>query len=422
MAKLLYNLFVNIFYIPYCFIIFLRTFFDKEDKSRFKQKILPRNIKRPDGYLFWFHAASIGEFNSIIPLVDFFLERNKKYNFLITTVTVSSYREFNKKYKNNDRVFHQFLPYDSNFLINNFFSNWKPDIVSFVDSEIWPNFILKIKKQKLPFILLNARITKKTFDRWKLIRKFTSELFSSFSICISSSKETVKYLNNLGANNVKYFGNVKFCSTLNKINEIQSNEFADISKKEMWCAASIHIGEDIFCGKVQKIIKKTNNNVLLFIIPRHINKNKKIYSNLKKMGFKVQIKNENDSINKLSEIVLVNYYGSVIKYLSKIKQVFIGKSLLEKFKNVGGQNPIEASKMGCHIYHGPYVYNFQEIYNYLDNEKLSEKINEPEVLAKKIIRNFETIPRLKSKNDEKLSSYSKEIFENVINEYQKLLK
>jgi len=422
MVKLFYSLFVKIFYIPYCFIIFFRSFFDKEDRSRFKEKILPNKVRRPDGYLFWFHVASIGEFNSILPLIDFFLEKNKKYNFLITTVTVSSFKELKKKYKNNQRIFHQFLPYDTNFLINNFFNNWKPNIVSFVDSEIWPNFILKIKKQGLPFILLNARITKKTFDRWKLIKKFSSELFNSFSVCISSSKETVKYLSYFNAKNIKYFGNIKFCSSINEIKKIDNNQFDHVTKKHVWCAASIHPNEEIFCGKVQKIIKKTNHNTLLVIIPRHTNKAKKICSSLKKMGFKVQIKNENDSIDKSAEIILVNYYGSIPKYLRKINQVFIGKSLLRKLKNVGGQNPIEAAKMGCHIYHGPYVYNFQEIYDYLDSKKFSEEINLPEILAEKIIKNFETIPQIKSKSDDKLNSYSKEIFENVINEYQKLLK
>ena len=107
-------------------------------------------------------------------LVDLLLKKNSKNNFLITTVTLSSFNELNKIYKNNNRIFHQFLPYDSNLLINNFFKNWNPDLVSFVDSEIWPNFFLKIKKENLPFILLNARITKKSFDRWSLVRGFAS--------------------------------------------------------------------------------------------------------------------------------------------------------------------------------------------------------------------------------------------------------
>ena len=163
MLRVLYNILITIFYLPYFFIIIFRRFLGKEHKLKFREKILPQKINRPEGYLFWFHVASIGELRSILPFIDFFLKKNSKYNFLITTVTLSSFNELKKIYENNNRVFHQFLPYDSKSLIDNFFNNWKPDLVSFVDSEVWPNFFLKIKSKNLPFILLNARITKKKF-------------------------------------------------------------------------------------------------------------------------------------------------------------------------------------------------------------------------------------------------------------------
>jgi len=423
MAKLLYKLMVEAFYIPFVVLIFIRKFFGKEDKFKFKEKIfLNKKIRRPEGFLLWFHAASIGEFNSILPLIDFFLKEDKKYNILITTITLSSYNQLKKKYKNNNRIFHQFLPYDSIFLIGNFLKNWKPDVVSFVDSEIWPNFIFKIKKMKLPFVLLNARITKKTFSRWKILSYFASELFGSFTLSISSSKETAGYLNCLKARNIKYFGNIKFCSSIDKSKKFDNSQFNSIDKKKIWCAVSTHPGEEIFCANVHGIIKKSEDNILTIIIPRHINRIKKISSNLKKMGFKVQIKNENDLIDKQAEIVLINYYGSVLKYLGIGQQVFIGKSLNKKLEKVGGQNPIDAAKMGCHIYHGPYVYNFQEIYDYLDKEKFSEKINTPEVLAEKLTKNFSRNFEENAKDIDNLNVYSGEIFEKVINEYKNFIK
>ena len=421
MLKVLYSFLIEIFYVPYCFIIIFRKFLGKEHKSKFKEKILPKKINRPDGFLFWFHVASMGELISIFPLIDFFLKKNSKYNFLITTVTLSSFNELEKKYKNNHRIFHQFLPYDSKLLINNFFKNWKPNLVSFVDSEIWPNFFLKIKRESLPFILLNARITKKSFDRWSLVKNFAAQLFDSLSASISSNKETVGYLNYFNAKNVKYFGNIKFCSSIQKLKDFEGNQFEQISEKKMWCAVSIHPGEEIFCGKVHNIIKKSNKRVTTVIIPRHVHKTKKIYSNLKNMGLNVQIKNQNDSVDKSAEIVLVNYYGAVSKYLNKIKQIFIGKSLLKELEKVGGQNPIDAAKMGCHIFHGPYVYNFKEVYGYLDNEKISEEINKPEILAKKLLKNFDNDFEENNKNQDKLKSYSDKIFENVIGEYNKFI-
>ena len=420
MLKVLYNFLIRIFYLPFCFMVIFRIFSGKEHKLKFREKILPQKINRPEGFLFWFHVASMGELISILPLIDFFLKKNSKYNFLITTITLSSFHELNKVYKNNNRVFHQFLPYDSKLLINNFFNNWKPDIISFVDSEIWPNFFLKIKKENLPFILLNARITKKSFDRWSLIKNFTSQLFESISISISSNKETVDYLNYFNAKKIKYFGNIKFFSTIRNPKEFEDSQFSQISKKN-WCAVSIHPGEEIFCGKVHKIIKKSHDDLVTIIIPRHIHKLKKISLNLKNMGLKVQIKNENDSIEKSADIILVNYYGSVLKYLNKIKQVFFGKSLLIKLKKVGGQNPIDAAKLGCQIFHGPYIYNFKEIYDYLDNQKISEEINTPEILAEKLIKNFNSDLKENDKNRDKIKDYSNRIFKNVIEEYNKFI-
>ena len=185
---------------------------------------------------------------------------------------------------------------------------------------------------------------------------------------------------------------------------------------------SIKSDEEVFCGNVHKILKNTEKDVLTFIIPRHINRTKKIYLNLKKMGFRVQIKNELDLIDETAEIVLINYYGSVLKYLRFIKQIFIGKSLLKKLKNVGGQNPIDAAKMGCQVYHGPYVYNFQEIYDYLNKEKIAEKINTPETLAEKLIENFNTHSVKKTNDIDHLKIYSEEIFKKVIDEYKKFIK
>ena len=326
-----------------------------------------------------------------------------------------------KKYGNNDRVYHQFLPYDFKPLINNFFKNWKPDFVSFVDSEIWPNFISKIKKEKLPFVLLNARITNKTFKRWCVVKKFADKLFDSFSVCIASSKETENYLNFLNAKNTKFFGNIKFCSSVEILKKFNTNEINPINDRKAWCAISTHDGEEIICANIHKILKKSQKNLLTIIIPRHIHRNKKISLELKKMGLKVQIKNENQVFDESAEIILVNYFGSVKKYLHNFKQIFIGKSFLKKLEKVGGQNPIDAVKLGCSVYHGPYIYNFKEIYKHLDENKFSYEVRTPEELGKKLIGSFEEKFTKDLKNIEKLNIYSAKIFDNVIKEYENLL-
>ena len=422
MLKFLYSIFLIIFYIPYAIVIFLRIFLKKEHESKFKEKLFLKKIQRPDGFLFWFHVASLGEFNSILPIINHYLKDNKKYNFLITTVTLSSYNEFKKKFGENHRVFHQFLPYDLNLFINNFLKSWRPNIASFVDSEIWPNFIFGVKKKNIPLVLLNARITKKTFKRWLFFRRFSEILFGLFSICIASSKETLENLNSLKAKKVKYYGNIKFCSSVQSDKKINDQQFEKIRNKKVWCAVSTHDNEELFCSKVQEIIKKTEKESLCIIIPRHINRTKKIFLKLSKLGFKLQIKNENDAIDSSAEIVLVNYYGAVNLFLSKIKNVFIGKSLIKKLIRVGGQNPIEAAKMGCYVFHGPFVSNFAEIYRYLKQKEFSEEINYPEELANKLIKNFNNNQKVVDKEKlEELEIYSNSIFKNVINEYEILI-
>ena len=421
MLKVFYNFLINFFYIPYLIIIFYRKIFNKEHKNKYKDKILLKKISRPEGFLFWFHTASIGELSSILPLVDFFLKKDKSYNFLITTVTVSSYSLFEKKYGSNNRVHHQFLPYDSNILVENFLKNWKPNIVSFVDSEIWPNFFLKIRKKNLPLILLNARLTKKTFKRWKIVRSFASEIFGSIKLSICSNKETINYLEYFDAKNIKYFGNLKYCSTLQNIDTVKNIKLETEKNSKIWCAVSTHSGEEIFCAEVHKLLIKSHKNVKTIIIPRHINRVNEILISLNKMGLKTQIKNENDNINDDAEIIVINYYGSVFKYYEKFKQIFIGKSLIKKFKNDGGQNPIDAARMGCFIYHGPYVSNFKEIYDYLDTENISNTIEDKNILAKKLINNFNSNFAENNNKIDKLNKYSKEIFQQVIKEYESII-
>ena len=419
MLKVFYNFLINFFYIPYCLLIYLRKFIGKEHKTKYKEKIFKTNLKKSKEPMLWFHAASIGEFNSILPLVDHLLNKNEKYNFLISTVTITSFHEFKKKYGENKRISHQFLPFDNKYLVKDFLEKWKPNVASFVDSEIWPNFFLEIKNSNIPLILINARITKKTFNRWKVVKNFANEIFGCITLSISSNRETVDFLKFFNVKNISYFGNIKFCSNIN----IQKDDFPKLDlKQNTWCAVSTHAGEEMICAKVHSFIKKSNQKVKTIIIPRHINRVKKIFIELSKMGFKIQIKNQNDSIKNEAEIILVNYYGSVIKYLKESKNVFIGKSLLKKLKNDSGQNPIDAAKLGCNIFHGPYVSNFQEIYDYLDNQKISEKIYDEKTLAEKIAQKINLDTKNRLKGQEILSSYSDQIFKNVIREYEQFIK
>ena len=128
-----------------------------------------------------------------------------------------------------------------------------------------------------------------------------------------------------------------------------------------------------FCLKTHIQIKKIKD-ILTIIAPRHTKRSNKIYHLTEKLKLKAQILNKGDKINKESEIIIINYFGALQNYYKYSKSVFIGKSLNKKFKRDGGQNPIEAAKLNCKIYHGPYVYNFEEIYKILEKNGISKKL------------------------------------------------
>ena len=197
----IYRHLINILFPIIIILIFLRVLFKKEDKERFKEKIFASsfNIKRnKDKKLIWFHAASIGEVRSIIPLITK-LNIDGKFEFLITSVTTSSSKLIVEQLSSQKNIIHRFFPIDKQDIVIKFLESWSPDLILFVDSEIWPNFLFEIKKRNIPLILLNGRITKKTFLRWRLIPKVAKKIFQTFDQCLASSNKSKNYLEQLNA-------------------------------------------------------------------------------------------------------------------------------------------------------------------------------------------------------------------------------
>ena len=149
-----YRLITSLLYPLFILIIYLRKIFNKEDKIRFREKIFSSSfLEEFNGSkkLIWFHAASIGEVQSIIPIINQLNKKNDKFNFLVTTITFSSGEYIKEELKHYNNVAHRYLPIDVNFLIKKFITIWKPYVVFFVDSEIWPNLILNLKKKKCSY-------------------------------------------------------------------------------------------------------------------------------------------------------------------------------------------------------------------------------------------------------------------------------
>jgi 3-deoxy-D-manno-octulosonic-acid transferase len=354
--------------------------------------------------------------------MESFIKDEKINKILITSITRSSGNIIEKKFNQNSKVVHQFLPFDVPMFVNKFLNKWKPNLAIFIDSEIWPNLILKTSDKKIPLLLVNARITKKSFNRWKIVINFAKKVFKKFDLCLVSNRESEDFLKFLGAKNIKNHGNLKFSNIKNNFNKSTDlTLFEKIKDRKVWCAASTHQNEEILCASAHQRIKKYYKNVLTIIIPRHINRINKIKNELISLDLNVVLSSQLDKVNASTDILLIDSYGEALKFYNISKYVFVGKSLLKSLIMDGGQNPIEPARLGCQILHGPYVGNFLEIYSYLKKLGVSKEINSSDELGISLVENFKNNMQENSVISEEIEKYGQNILNNTIKELKKYI-
>ena len=377
---LFYRILINLILFLSPVIVLIRLLQKKEEPLRFKEKLGFISKKRLKGKLIWFHGASVGEILSVIPLIEK-LEKDKEIKqILITSNTLSSSKILSKL--RLKKTIHQFFPIDTNYNTNKFLKYWDPSIAIFIDSEIWPNMITNIKKKSISLMLINARITKKSFKKWKFFSSSAKKIFQNFDMCLSSNLESKNYLKLLGAKKISYIGNLKFIQSEKTTEKLSDNIKEFFLTKKIWCASSTHDIEEEICANIHKKLKIKYKNLLTIIIPRHIHRIKKITKQIKEMDLKIHLHDSKKKIDKETDIYLVNSFGQTQSFFKVCKTVFLGGSIIKH----GGQNPLEAAKFGCQILHGPNIWNFKEIYSLLEAHKVSNKIATSSQLAHKVDR------------------------------------
>ena len=417
-----YRFFTYLFY-PFAPIyLYFRKIRKKEDSISYREKLSKIEISREEGFLIWFHVASVGEAMSILPLIESCIEEKKINKILLTSITLSSGKILKKKFNQNAKVIHQFLPLDISVWTSKFLEHWKPNLSIFIDSEIWPNLISQISEKKIPLLLINARITKKSFKRWKLIISFAKKIFEKFDLCIVSNKESENFLKILGAKNIKNYGNLKFSNIKNDLNKkLDSDFFNKIKNRKIWCAASTHPTEEILCARSHLKIKESYNNILTIIIPRHIDRIEKIRKELSNLNLKIVLYSKLDQIDINTDILLIDTYGEASIFYNISKYVFVGKSTIKSLIMDSGQNPIEPARLGCKIFHGPNVSNFVEIYEYLRTLGVTKQVNNSNELSISLIEEFAENKGEKSNIKEEIHNYGQNILNNVIEELKKYI-
>ena len=246
----LYQIILSLIVLISPIIIIFRIFKNKEDKKRFIEKFSIPTKKRSEGKLIWFHGASVGEILSVVPLIKNY-EKNKSINqILVTSSTLSSSRIL-KKF-NFKKTTHQFYPIDHIYFTTKFIKYWKPNLAIFIESEIWPCMFKEIDSKKIPLILLNARLTKKTFDRWMKIKSFAELVFNKITIAYPQNLETKSFLKKINTTKINLIGNLKFVENQEeKQDKINHNLRFQLKTKKVWVASSTHADEEVFCAKAQ---------------------------------------------------------------------------------------------------------------------------------------------------------------------------
>ena len=405
---LIYQLLITLIILLSPIIILIRIFKGKEDILRFKEKFCFFSKKRHSGKLLWFHGSSVGELMSVLPVINKYDSENSFDQILVTSSTLSSSKVL-RKY-NFRKVIHQFFPIDHIFFSNFFLNYWRPDSAIFLESEVWPSIYRSIKKREIPLILLNARITKKTFKRWMKLKRFSLKVFNHISFAYPQNKETIKYLRKLGVKGIDYIGNLKFFEdkkiVQKKSNNVIKNKF---KKYKIFIAASTHAGEEIFAAQTHILLKKKNKNLITIIIPRHVHRVEEINNDLKKLNLNTTFHSAKEKSLKDIDIYIVDTFGESKRFYKIATTVFLGGSLIKK----GGQNPLEPARYGAKILHGPNIGNFKEVYAFLKSLKVSTEIKSAKQFANEVIF------RKKMENVKKIQKLGDVIFRITLNKLGK---
>jgi len=345
-------------------IIFFRIFQNKEINTRIKERFAFPSVKKPKGKIIWINASSIGEYLATISLIKKIRKIKPKTKILLTTNTKTSALLAEKITDKN--IFHQFTPQDNPLVIKKFLNYWKPSLVLWMESEFWPIILDETKKYGVKMILLNGRMSDKSFKNWSYFKFFFKKIISNFSLILTMSRIDKENFKKLGAKNINFIGNLKFCNEeqhYDKLLEKKAKKL--IGNRSVWLAASTHHREEMYAATIHCKLKERLNlkNLLTIIVPRNIKRTSKIKKEIKSIVPLTKLF-QSKSIPQNTEIIIDDSIGQLEMWYKNIKTVFLGKSYPPK----GGQNPIEPARNGCAIISGK-MSNFQEI----ENEMLRNK-------------------------------------------------
>lgn len=352
-----------------------RASYGKEDPARLGERMGQSDRPRPPGRLVWLHGASLGESLSLLPLIERFIQRGLEV--LVTSGTVSSARVLTARLPAG--AFHQYAPLDAPKFVDRFLDHWKPDIAVFAESELWPNIVTAVCARGAPLVLANARISRKSAERWRSVPGAAKSVFGAVDLCLAQDSDNAARFLALGARCVRIAGNLKFDVPPPPADSAKLAEFnGAIGARPAWAAVSTHPGEEEIVLDTHVELAARTPGLLTIIAPRHRERGAEIVESARARGVNAALRSQDGEPRRDVEVYVVDSVGELGLIFRGVGVVLMGKSLLPG----GGQNPIEPAKLGCAILYGPHVENFAEVYGELAAAKAAARVTDAASLAR----------------------------------------
>lgn len=357
----------------------------KENADRLGERRGVTDLKRPDGPLGWVHAASVGEAQSALILINRLLERHKDLHILLTTGTISSAALMAKKLP--ERAFHQLYPLDHPAWAARFLDHWRPDFVLWMESELWPCMLSEVGKRKIPAALVNARLSPTSLGKWHFARPLARDLLAPFQSILCQTDIDAASFRQLGAeqNRVHVTDNIKYSAAPLPASEKELETLKTaIGDRPCWVYASTHKGEETLAARVHSALKSNLPGLLTIIVPRHPERRNEIAAALDDAGLNVQFRGDDHAAPLAStDIYIADTFGELGLFYRAAPMACIGRSFSDD--GGGGHNPIEAAQLDCAVLHGPNIQNLQEIFDQMDSAGAARKTPDENALSRELL-------------------------------------
>ena len=351
----------------------------KEDLKRRRERFGHAGSRKPKGALIWVHAASVGETVAILPLIRR-IEESGSY-VVLTTGTVTSAQLAAKQI--GPRTLHQYAPLDLAPFVNRFLNTWQPQLAIFVESELWPATFHALARRNIPHVLVNARMSERSFFRWRRASGLIGAMLANVTLCLAQTVDDAERFRVLGAPRVRVTGNLKFDTPAPADNPAQLKLLEQtIRGRKVWLASSTHPGEEAIVLRVHKALRHHLPDLLTIIVPRHPERGSEVAGLAQSEGVSYMLRSEGHLPKQDTEVYIADTIGEMGLHYRIAPVSFIGGSLVRH----DGQNPIEAAKLGTAILHGPDVHNFPEIYTALNSSDATIEVDSAEMLARNVGR------------------------------------